>query len=47
MAFPPIEPFFLVGGTALALQLGHRVSIDLDLFIQRFLTFKIKLSIHL
>jgi hypothetical protein len=32
MAFPPIEPFFLVGGTALALQLGHRVSIDLDLF---------------
>lgn len=32
MAFPPIKPFFLVGGTALALQLGHRFSIDLDLF---------------
>jgi len=32
MAFPPIEPFFLVGGTALALQIGHRVSIDIDLF---------------
>ncbi len=29
---PYLEPFFLVGGTALALQLGHRVSIDLDLF---------------
>ncbi|MDP9082106.1 MAG: nucleotidyl transferase AbiEii/AbiGii toxin family protein [Bacteroidota bacterium] len=24
--------FFLVGGTALSLQIGHRVSIDLDLF---------------
>jgi Nucleotidyl transferase AbiEii toxin, Type IV TA system len=27
-----LESFFLVGGTALALQLGHRISIDLDLF---------------
>lgn len=26
--------FFLVGGTALALQIGHRISIDLDLFTQ-------------
>jgi hypothetical protein len=26
------EHFFLVGGTALALQIGHRLSIDLDLF---------------
>jgi predicted nucleotidyltransferase component of viral defense system len=26
------EEFILVGGTALALQLGHRISIDLDLF---------------
>lgn len=25
-------PFYLVGGTALALQLGHRLSIDLDFF---------------
>ena len=24
--------FFLVGGTALALSIGHRISIDLDLF---------------
>jgi hypothetical protein len=24
--------FKLVGGTALALQIGHRISIDLDLF---------------
>ncbi len=29
---PLLDPFFLVGGTALALQLGHRTSIDLDLF---------------
>jgi hypothetical protein len=27
-----VKDFFLVGGTALALQLGHRISIDLDLF---------------
>ena len=27
-----LKEFFLVGGTALALQLGHRFSIDLDLF---------------
>jgi len=26
------ESFYLVGGTAVALQLGHRVSLDLDLF---------------
>ena len=26
--------FFLVGGTSIALQLGHRISIDLDLFTQ-------------
>ena len=32
MAMPLLEQFYLVGGTALALQLGHRVSIDLDLF---------------
>lgn len=28
----PLESFLLVGGTALALQLGHRMSDDLDLF---------------
>ncbi len=27
-----MKPFFLVGGTALALQMGHRKSIDLDFF---------------
>jgi predicted nucleotidyltransferase component of viral defense system len=26
------DDFYLVGGTALALQIGHRVSIDIDLF---------------
>lgn len=32
MKFPPLDTFNLVGGTALSLQLGHRKSIDLDLF---------------
>lgn len=32
MLLPVLESFFLVGGTAIALQLGHRKSIDLDLF---------------
>ncbi len=32
MSLPHIEQFFLVGGTALALKMGHRESIDLDLF---------------
>ena len=32
MSQPFLEPFYLVGGTALALQLGHRFSIDLDFF---------------
>ncbi len=27
-----LNDFFLVGGTALSLQIGHRISIDLDLF---------------
>ncbi len=29
-----LKDFYLVGGTALALQLGHRNSIDIDLFTQ-------------
>ena len=29
---PELKDFFLVGGTALALKYGHRISIDLDLF---------------
>ena len=32
MSLPQLEHFYLVGGTALALQLGHRESVDLDLF---------------
>ena len=31
-AIPELKEFCLVGGTALALQLGHRNSIDIDLF---------------
>lgn len=29
---PMLREFHLVGGTALALQIGHRISIDIDLF---------------
>jgi len=29
---PFVRPFYLAGGTALALQLGHRESVDLDFF---------------
>jgi hypothetical protein len=29
-----LDDFFLVGGTALSLQIGHRISIDIDLFSQ-------------
>lgn len=32
MADEAFNDFVLVGGTALALQLGHRISIDIDLF---------------
>lgn len=32
MSLEALRSFYLVGGTSLALQLGHRVSIDLDLF---------------
>jgi len=35
MIIPELQDFFLVGGTALALQLGHRISIDIDLFTQK------------
>jgi len=30
--FEDIQDFYLAGGTALALQIGHRVSVDLDFF---------------
>ncbi len=32
MELPSLQPFSLVGGTAMALRYGHRSSIDLDLF---------------
>jgi len=32
---PIVSAFFLAGGSALALHLGHRISIDLDFFSQR------------
>lgn len=35
---PALKDFYLVGGTALALQLGHRNSIDIDLFSQNDFT---------
>lgn len=31
-SLPDLKEFYLVGGTALALQLNHRNSIDIDLF---------------
>ena len=30
-----LDSFFLAGGTALSLQIGHRISIDIDLFSQQ------------
>ena len=35
MALPELNGFNLVGGTSLALQIGHRISVDLDLFGNR------------
>src|ERR1051325_291946 len=32
MALPSLSGHCLVGGTALALQIGHRISVDIDLF---------------
>lgn len=33
MADARLKDFVLVGGTALSLQMGHRISVDLDLFV--------------
>lgn len=33
--FSKFEGFYLVGGTALALQMGHRLSVDFDFFSQK------------
>ena len=30
-----LSDFYLVGGTALALQIGHRISVDIDLFSEK------------
>jgi len=32
--FPEIKSAYLAGGTSLALQIGHRISVDLDFFTQ-------------
>ncbi|MBC8489570.1 MAG: nucleotidyl transferase AbiEii/AbiGii toxin family protein [Bacteroidetes bacterium] len=32
MKIPGLDNFYLVGGTSLALRIGHRISVDLDLF---------------
>jgi len=32
MGNPVFDPFYLVGGTSLSLRLGHRMSVDIDLF---------------
>ena len=32
LVFPAVTDFYLVGGTALSLQMGHRISVDLDFF---------------
>jgi predicted nucleotidyltransferase component of viral defense system len=32
MQDPLLNDFYLVGGTALSLQIGHRISVDIDLF---------------
>ena len=43
MQKPYLQEFNLVGGTALSLQIGHRISIDLDLFtIKAFDTNELK-----
>lgn len=39
---PEVRRFYLAGGTALALQIGHRYSVDLDFFIaEKFSTTKL------
>ena len=35
MADPALRDFFMVGGTALSLLIGHRISIDIDLFTEK------------
>ena len=35
MADAELHDFFMVGGTALSLLIGHRISIDIDLFTEK------------
>ena len=35
MAIPELVGFNLAGGTSLSLQIGHRISVDLDFFGDR------------
>jgi predicted nucleotidyltransferase component of viral defense system len=43
MQKPYLNNFRLVGGTALSMQIGHRISVDLDLFSnEQFDTFELK-----
>src|SRR5665213_147519 len=35
MSFSELDKFRLVGGTSLALQVGHRKSIDIDFFCEK------------
>ena len=37
-AFARFEEYYLVGGTALALQIGHRLSVDFDFFSEKELS---------
>ncbi len=47
LAIPELSSFALVGGTNLALQLGHRISVDIDLFTNEpFKPEKVKQAIH-
>lgn len=47
MADEMLQDFFLVGGTALSLLIGHRMSIDIDLFTEReFDALKVKLHLE-
>lgn len=40
MTIPSLQPFSLVGGTALSLRYGHRSSVDLDLFFHEKFDYK-------
>lgn len=47
MDFSPLASFNLVGGTALSLQFGHRISVDLDFFTEQpFDSFELKRNLE-